>query len=224
MSFKRMLILLVVFCMFMSSAIALQAENLSQEADIPESTAVMVLRPDRPILASAMPIGAFEEFEKELEAIKEAERKALEQAEKKALEESEKENEDVKQETEPEEKPQEKPMETEEEQEETKWDGEVLNARNGIVYGPSGKESYYNLDMTGVIEEMRRLGYSEEEYPYHIREDGVKMLGDYVMCAANLDERPKGTIVETTLGKAIVCDTGSFAKKDRMQLDIAVDW
>lgn len=225
MSFKRMLILLVVFCMFMFSAIALQAGNLDEDSYIPDTTTPTVLLPDRPMVAAAKPIGAFDEFEKELEALKEAEEKALEEAEKEALEKIEKENQDVKQEqeTKPEEKPQEKPKETEEEQE-TEWDGEVLNARNGIVYGPSGKESYYNLDMSGVIKEMRRLGYSEEEYPYHIREDGVKMLGDYVMCAANLEIRPKGTIVDTTLGKAIVCDTGGFAKKDRTQLDIAVNW
>ena len=71
---------------------------------------------------------------------------------------------------------------------------------------------------------MRNLGYSEEEYPYWIREDGVKMFGDYIMVAANLDIRPKGTILECSLGTAIVCDTGDFAKTNKTQLDIAVDW
>lgn len=106
----------------------------------------------------------------------------------------------------------------------TQWQGEVLNARNGVVQGPSGKETYYNLPMDGVIKIMRNLGYSEEEYPYWIRDDGVKMFGPYVMCAANLELRPRGTIIETSLGTAIVCDTGSFAEKNPTQLDIAVDW
>ena len=78
--------------------------------------------------------------------------------------------------------------------------------------------------MGGVIKIMRDVGYSEEEYPYWIRDDGVKMFGPYVMCAANLELRPRGTIIETSLGTAIVCDTGNFAKKDPTQLDIAVDW
>lgn len=99
-----------------------------------------------------------------------------------------------------------------------------LTATGGVYAGPSGKETYYNLNMKGVVKIMRNLGYSEEEYPYWVREDGCKMLGDYIMVAANLEERPKGTIVETSLGDAIVCDTGGFAKNNRTQLDIAVNW
>lgn len=220
MSFKRMLILLVVFCMIFFSGIVLHAENLNKEAAVPETVAVVALRPDMPMLASALPTIAFDDFEDELMAQKDAEEKTSEKAEQIALEETKQE---TKQEPQTE-TPEEEPKETEKVETEKKWDGEVLNARNGVVYGPSGKETYYNLDMTGVIREMRRLGYSEKKYPYHIREDGVKMLGDYVMCAANLDEHPKGDLVETSLGTAIVCDTGSFAKENRTQLDIAVNW
>ena len=99
-----------------------------------------------------------------------------------------------------------------------------ITKRGGVYNGPSGKETYYNLPMQGVIRIMRNLGYSEEEYPYWIRKDGVKMFGDYIMVAANLDIRPKGTILECSLGTAIVCDTGDFAKTNKTQLDIAVDW
>lgn len=91
----------------------------------------------------------------------------------------------------------------------------------GVYHGPSGKETYYNLPMGGVIYLMRHLGYSEEEYPYWIRDDGVKMFGDYVMVAADLSIRPKGTILESSMGTAIVCDTGDL---ETMQLDIAVNW
>ena len=106
----------------------------------------------------------------------------------------------------------------------TTWNGDVLTKRKGVVQGPSGRETYYNLNMGGVISAMRRAGYSEQEYPYWIREDGVKMLGNYVMVAASYDIRPIGTILESSLGMAIVCDTGSFAKTNPTQLDIAVSW
>ena len=233
MSFKRMLILLVAVLVFTTSSMAIYAgyyeENDNGE---PESTeADLILLPERPLVGTAAPsaieelvsniekVNALEEKEKKQEEL----RKEAESKGEKFQEEAEKK---LKQElaaNKPKEKNEVENEETEK-KEEFKWDGEVLNSRNGIVYGPSGKESYYNLDMSGVIKEMRRLGFSENEYPYHIREDGVKMLGDYVMCAANLKIRPKGTILQTTLGKAIVCDTGSFAKKDRTQIDIAVDW
>lgn len=104
------------------------------------------------------------------------------------------------------------------------WGGEVLTKSKGVVYGPSGKETYYNLNMTSVINAMRRAGYTEEEYPYWIRDDGVKMLGDYVIVAANYEIRPKGTILQTSLGNGIVCDTGGFAKNNPTQIDVAVSW
>ena len=104
------------------------------------------------------------------------------------------------------------------------YTGPVLTPAKGVVYGPSGKETYYNLPMAGVISIMRGLGYSEAEYPYHVREDGVKMLGPYIMVAANLNIRPRGTIYQTSLGNALVCDTGEFAKDNPMQTDIAVSW
>lgn len=101
------------------------------------------------------------------------------------------------------------------------WNGPVLTASAGIVQGPSGNETYYNLDMSGVISIMQSLGY---DYEYWIRDDGVKMYGDYVMCAADLSIRPKGTLIETSLGTGIVCDTGGFVSIDNTRLDIAVSW
>lgn len=103
----------------------------------------------------------------------------------------------------------------------TDWDGAVLTKRAGTVQGPSGKETYYNLDMSGVIRLMENQGY---DYEYWVREDGVKMYGDYIMCAANLDVHPRGSLVESSLGTCIVCDTGGFAKNNPNQLDIAVTW
>ena len=103
----------------------------------------------------------------------------------------------------------------------TNWNGTKLNAYDGTIQGPSGKETYYNLPMQGVVSIMRGIGNND---PYWVREDGVKMLGDYVMVAANLNVRPRGTIVETSLGTGIVCDTGGFAANNPYQLDVAVTW
>lgn len=99
-----------------------------------------------------------------------------------------------------------------------------LTKSGGVFAGPSGKETYYNLPMGRCIQIMRDMGYSVEEYPYWIREDGAKMLGEYVMCAADLNTRPKGTILESSLGMAIVVDTGSFAYSNPDQLDLCTDW
>ena len=101
------------------------------------------------------------------------------------------------------------------------WDGQVLTAWLGVVQGPSGKETYYNLDMSGVIDIMRGIGNYDE---YWVRSDGVKMLGNYVMVAADLSIRPRGSLVETSLGTGIVCDTGTFIYSDPYQIDIAVTW
>lgn len=101
------------------------------------------------------------------------------------------------------------------------YDGSVLNRVNGVNYGPSGKETYYNLPMGGVVKIMRSMGNND---PYWVREDGVKMLGDYVMVAAHLPTRPRGSLIMTSLGMGIVCDTGTFALSNHQQLDIAVAW
>lgn len=114
------------------------------------------------------------------------------------------------------------------------WDGLVLSPSAGRIQGPSGgSETYYNMYMGGVIS----LVQSEcgLYYDYWIREDGVKMYGDYVMVAADFDVWPRGTVVQTSLGQGLVCDTGGFAGKNgypvdgvnnwiTYQLDIATNW
>ena len=104
------------------------------------------------------------------------------------------------------------------------WNGRRISRSAGSIMGPSGKETYYNLDMSVCVRVMRRMGFSEAEYPYAVRADGVKTLGGYVMVAANLGIRPKGTLIETSVGTGIVVDTGGFAKRNKTQLDIAVNW
>lgn len=96
-----------------------------------------------------------------------------------------------------------------------------LTASKGVNYGPSGKETYYNLNMSGVVDIMQSMGYNAQ---YWVREDGVKMYGDYVMVAADLNTHPRGSLVESSLGTAIVVDTGGFAASNPNQLDIATAW
>lgn len=96
-----------------------------------------------------------------------------------------------------------------------------LTASKGVNYGPSGKETYYNLNMNGVVATMQGMGIPGQ---YWVREDGVKMYGDYVMVAADLNTHPRGSLVESSLGTAIVVDTGGFAASNPNQLDIATAW
>ena len=106
-------------------------------------------------------------------------------------------------------------------QEQPAYTGAVLTARMGTIQGPSGKETYYNLPMSGVLNIMRGIGNQDG---YWVRDDGVKMLGDYVMVAANLDIHPRGSLVETSLGTGIVCDTGTFIYSNPYQIDVATTW
>lgn len=94
----------------------------------------------------------------------------------------------------------------------------VLNPEDGINYYYGTLETYYNMDMSGVIEWMHSLGY---DYEYWIREDGVKMFGPYVMVAADYGWLPKGSVTECSLGMAMVCDTGEGGYN---WMDIAVTW
>ena len=99
-----------------------------------------------------------------------------------------------------------------------------LTASAGRIEFNGHEETYYNLDMSLRVSQMRELGFSESEYPYEIRGDGVKTLGGYVMVAADFGLHPMGSFVETSLGPGIVVDTGEFSKENQTQLDICVTW
>ena len=97
----------------------------------------------------------------------------------------------------------------------------VLDRDRGTILGPVGRETYYNLDMSIIINYLESNGVRGR---YYIRHDGVKMYGRYIMVAASYAVHPYGSIVETSLGKGIVCDTGGFAAYDPFRLDIATSW
>ena len=162
-----------------------------------------------------------------VENMQEQERIAREEAERKAAEAKRKAEEEAKRKAEEaakkkaEEEARKKAKERSASTYNTTWNGSKLTKSKGVNYGPSGKETYYNLNMSGVVSIMRNMGNTDE---YWVRDDGCKMLGNYIMVAANLNVHPRGSLVETSLGTGIVCDTGGFAKNNPYQLDIAVNW
>lgn len=99
--------------------------------------------------------------------------------------------------------------------------GDVLTPSAGVNYYGGIMETYYCLDMSGVVQIMRSIGYDEANYPYWVRGDGVKMFGDFVMVAADFGQFPRGSIVQTSLGTGMVCDTGAGGWN---WFDIAVTW
>lgn len=91
--------------------------------------------------------------------------------------------------------------------------GSRLTRSSGVNYYNGNKETYYNLDMSGVISNAQSMGIQGN---YWIRDDGVKMYGDYVIVAAQMN---KGTLISTSLGTGIVldyCPAGT--------IDIATNW
>lgn len=168
--------------------------------------------------------GSFTSDKEEIKALQEQkaeEERTAEEARKKAEEEKRKAEEKKKEAEEARKRAEEAAQKAAETKASAGWNGSVLTASAGVNYGPTGKETYYNLPMQGVVSIMRGMGYSGE---YWVRADGAKMLGDYVMVAANLSVYPRGSLVPTSLGMGIVCDTGGFAAGNPNQLDIATAW
>lgn len=99
-----------------------------------------------------------------------------------------------------------------------------LNRTRGVAFFDGHVETWYNLDMSVVVSYARQRIAGMSDAEYWVREDGAKMLGNYVMVAANQEVHPYGSLVETSLGTGIVVDTGEFAILHREQIDIAVDW
>lgn len=112
--------------------------------------------------------------------------------------------------------------------------GSCLTRSGGVYWYGDQKETWYNLDMSGIVSSIQNRGWLwndiAEEYKqnvegeYWIRDDGCKMLGNYIMVAANLSVHPRGSLVETSLGTGVVVDTGGFAANNPLQIDIAVNW
>ena len=127
------------------------------------------------------------------------------------------------------------------------WDGTELTARMGFNGdGPSGSETWYDLNMSKVVENMEKL-YGYTDLVYSIRDDGVKVLSgttpdgekfeNLVIVAADVyheSANPNGTfqrgqIVETSLGMGIVADycgrsVSTRKSSGEVHFDIATAW
>ena len=98
----------------------------------------------------------------------------------------------------------------------------VLTKKGGVNYYNGTKETYYNLPMDRIYQKAdKEFGSHHKKW---IRSDGCKMYGPFICCAANWEEHPYGSLVESSLGTCIVLDTGAFADGNPKQIDIAVDW
>ena len=96
-----------------------------------------------------------------------------------------------------------------------------LTKEGGVFTFNGHTETYYNLDMSVVVQVAQSRGIAGE---YHVRSDGAKMIGDYIMVAACYDVHPYGSLVNTSLGMGIVVDTGGFIEWNPTGCDIACDW
>lgn len=94
----------------------------------------------------------------------------------------------------------------------------VLTAKAGrIAYGDH-IETWYNLDMSKVIERSdKMIGLSDL---YWIRDDGVKMYGPWVIVAAH-QSKTRYSRVQTSLGEGIILDTHTTSPD---VYDIATTW
>lgn len=101
----------------------------------------------------------------------------------------------------------------------------VLNARDGVNWFDDGngphKETYYNLPMKRICQIAKQKGIPGE---YWETDDGLKMYGYFIICAADWDIHPYGSIVLTSLGPGKVLDTGTFKESNPEQVDIATCW
>ena len=96
----------------------------------------------------------------------------------------------------------------------------TLTAKTGRLIFNNHTETWYNLRMNKVVE--RADAYYGLSDVYAVREDGVKTYNDFVICAADFNLYPYGSLIETSLGTGIVLDT--HTAKDRAIVDIATTW
>lgn len=96
----------------------------------------------------------------------------------------------------------------------------VLTAALGRVQFQDHTETWYDLNMTKIVSKAHERGIDGE---YWIDEQGLKRLGDYVMCAGHPNRY--GEVIETSLGvSGIIVDTGEFVNGNPTGIDIATDW
>lgn len=97
-------------------------------------------------------------------------------------------------------------------------------SNTGTYYNAEGiRESYYYYQ-PHMVNYMRDLGYSENDYPYWVRDDGVQMFGEYVVVAADPSIYWYGDLIPTSLGMGMVCDLGGVSEEWYEYVDIGTTW
>jgi len=95
----------------------------------------------------------------------------------------------------------------------------VLTAKMGTIQFEGHKETWYNLDMTKVVERSdKAIGLTDM---YWVREDGVKMYAQWVIVAAH-PSKIRYSRIQTSLGEGIILD--AHTSDDKELIDIATTW
>ena len=93
----------------------------------------------------------------------------------------------------------------------------VLTSGLGRIQYGDHTETWYNLPMNRCVQRAQDMGIPCE---YWVRDDGVKMFGQWVIVAAD-KSIPYGTVVETSRGIGIVLD---YHETESNVYDLAVSW
>ena len=95
----------------------------------------------------------------------------------------------------------------------------VLTAKLGTIQFDGHKETWYDLNMAKVVARTdKAFGMTNL---YYVREDGVKMYGPWVICAAH-PSKIRYSRIQTSLGEGIILDT--HTANDTELIDIATTW
>jgi len=94
----------------------------------------------------------------------------------------------------------------------------VLTAGLGRITYNGHTETWYDLPMEYVIQRSQDAGIPCD---YWVRDDGVKMFGQWVIVAAH-PSKIRYTRVQTSLGEGIILDTHKMP--DTELYDIATTW
>lgn len=94
----------------------------------------------------------------------------------------------------------------------------MLTAGLGRIQYGNHTETWYNLPMDKCVQRAQDMGIPCE---YWVRDDGVKMFGQWVIVAAH-PSKTRYTRVQTSLGEGIILDF--HTSPDTELYDIATVW
>ena len=94
----------------------------------------------------------------------------------------------------------------------------ILTATLGRITYNGHIETWYDLPMENVIQRSQDAGIPCD---YWVRDDGVKMFGQWVIVAAH-PSKIRYSMVDTSLGEGIILDT--HETDDTELIDIATTW